>query len=117
MNMFLDMQLSGILLWAAIGILVVFISLAILVLAFQFLGRLSKKRTLSFKFKTSTKGDTGTMYEDTLTGQQVAAISMALHLILSDEHDEESNIITIKRIERRYSPWSSKIYGLRNFTR
>jgi glutaconyl-CoA/methylmalonyl-CoA decarboxylase subunit delta len=44
----------------------------------------------------------------------VVAISMALHLFYDEVHDNESNVITIKRIERRYSPWSSKIYGVTN---
>jgi len=42
------------------------------------------------------------------------AIAMALHLYYDEVHDTESNVITIKRIERRYSPWSSKIYGVIN---
>ena len=47
---------------------------------------------------------------------QFAAISLALHLYLNDHaHDVESNVITIKRIQRRYSPWSSKIYSMNNF--
>ena len=44
----------------------------------------------------------------------IVAISMALHLFYEEVHDDESNVITIKRIERRYSPWSSKIYGINN---
>lgn len=41
------------------------------------------------------------------------AVAIALALSLSkDVHDEEPGRVTIKRIERRYSPWSSKIYGL-----
>jgi hypothetical protein len=44
----------------------------------------------------------------------IVAIAMALHLFYDEVHDDESNVITIKRIERRYSPWSSKIYGVIN---
>ena len=44
----------------------------------------------------------------------IVAIAMALQLYLEDVHDDESNVITIKRIEKRYSPWSSKIYGINN---
>ena len=46
-----------------------------------------------------------------------AAIALALHLYYADVHDEESHIMTIKTVERRYSPWSSKIYGLNNLSR
>ena len=34
-------------------------------------------------------------------------------LFFDEMHDEESNVITIKRVRKTYSPWSSKIYGLR----
>ena len=47
----------------------------------------------------------------------IIAIAMALHLFYDEVHDDESNVITIKRIERRYSPWSSKIYGINNIIR
>ncbi len=49
-----------------------------------------------------------------VSANEIAAISVALHLFINEMHDEESNVITIKRIERRYSPWNSKIYGLNN---
>ena len=49
-----------------------------------------------------------------VSGEENAAIAMALYMYLNEQHDEESGVITIKRIERRYSPWSSKIYGLNN---
>ena len=39
-----------------------------------------------------------------------AAIAMALHLYYADIHDEESDIITIKSISNKYSPWSVKAY-------
>lgn len=46
--------------------------------------------------------------------EEVAAF-MALHLYMSQgRHDRESNVLTIERIQRRYSPWSSKIYSMNN---
>lgn len=50
-------------------------------------------------------------------GEVNAAISMALHLYFNEMHDEESNIVTIKKVSKRYSPWSSKIYGLNTYNR
>lgn len=41
----------------------------------------------------------------------IAAIGLALSLSM-EVHDNEPDEITITRIQRRYSPWSSKIYGL-----
>lgn len=48
-------------------------------------------------------------------GEVTAAITMALYLHFNEIHDEESNVITIQRISKTYSPWSSKIYNMRNF--
>lgn len=110
-------EFEQILLYSAIGVSVVFCALIILVIAFKITGNMSKKslKKLTKKVNPEIKGEI--IQEKELTGQEVAAISMALHLFLSDIHDQESNIITIKRIERRYSPWNSKIYGLTNIIR
>lgn len=45
---------------------------------------------------------------------EIAAAIMALHFYLDESHDQESNILTIKNIEKRYSPWNSKIHGMNN---
>jgi len=111
-------EFEQILLYSAIGITVVFVALIILVIAFKVMGNMSKKSLMKLKKKTIDREKSGEIiHEKELTGQEVAAISMALHLFLSDIHDQESNVITIKRIERRYSPWNSKIYGLTNIIR
>ena len=47
------------------------------------------------------------------TPQEQAAIAMAMQLYFN-AHDEEPHVITIEEVERRYSPWSSKIYNMRN---
>jgi glutaconyl-CoA/methylmalonyl-CoA decarboxylase subunit delta len=44
-----------------------------------------------------------------------AAIAMALHAHFENIHDTESNVITIEKVNKRYTPWSSKIYGLNTF--
>ena len=46
-------------------------------------------------------------------GEVFAAISMAMHEMQSDVHDVEDTVLTITRVKRSYSPWSSKIYTLR----
>ena len=43
-----------------------------------------------------------------------AAIATALYLYFNEMHDEESDIITVKRVSKTYSPWSSKLYSMRN---
>lgn len=109
-------EFEQIVLYSVIGVSVVFSALIILVFAFKVMGNLSKK-SLKSKKKQNQESTIEIVDEKELTGQEIAAISMALHLFLNDIHDEESNVITIKRIERRYSPWSSKIYGLTNLIR
>ena len=42
-----------------------------------------------------------------------AAIALALHTEMEEEHDIESTVLTIKHTSFSYSPWSSKIYTLR----
>lgn len=46
------------------------------------------------------------------SGEEIAAIVMALHEHL-DTHDRESTVLTINKVKRAYSPWSSKIYSMR----
>jgi len=95
---------------AAIGISVVFIALTILVLLFELVQTIMLRNTKKKLVKAGKKEEE---IKD-IPANEIAAISMALHLYVNDIHDKESNIITIKRIERRYSPWNSKIYGLNN---
>lgn len=52
--------------------------------------------------------------ETGLTGEVNAAIAAAIHLYRSELHDFEDTVLTMKKVSRTYSPWSSKIYGLRN---
>ncbi len=54
----------------------------------------------------------------TLTREATAAIAMALHLYYNGIHDSEGPTqVTIKKVERRYSPWNSKLYGMNNLHR
>ncbi len=52
-----------------------------------------------------------------ISGEVSAAIATAIHLYRSEMHDYENTVLTISKVSRTYSPWSSKIYGLRNFHR
>ena len=42
----------------------------------------------------------------------IAAIALAVKLNKAEMHDRESDVITINKVARVYSPWSSKIHGL-----
>ncbi len=95
-----------------VGILVVFLALYLLTLVFKlipYIMNLNIRRIL--KKKGITEIPTQALSVDADTN---AAIATALFMFLADNHDEESNVITIKRLSRRYSPWSSKIYNVMN---
>jgi glutaconyl-CoA/methylmalonyl-CoA decarboxylase subunit delta len=49
-----------------------------------------------------------------MTGEENAAIAAALYLYFSELHDEEKYVMTIRKVSKTYSPWSSKIYGIWN---
>jgi len=55
--------------------------------------------------------------KDKSSGEINAAIAMALYLYSNEIHDQENPVITMIRVSRTYSPWSSKIYGLRKLPR
>jgi len=97
---------------AIVGYVVVFVALLLLYMFFSSIPHLlyiNKKRDMQKKGKMP--GDTGAII---LSGEVTAAISMGLHLYLSEMHDEESGRLTIKKVSKTYSPWSSKIYAVRN---
>jgi hypothetical protein len=48
-----------------------------------------------------------------LTGEEATAIALAIHMYQSQLHDMESLTITLQKVSRIYSPWSSKIYSMR----
>ncbi len=49
------------------------------------------------------------------TDDVYAAIAMTLYELQNDsaQHDWEETVLTIDKVKKDYSPWSSKIYGLR----
>ena len=78
------------------------------------------KNILSFIFGKTEEVQKATSPEpvqDGLSGEVVAAIVMALYLYTNEIHDQEDPVITMVRVSRTYSPWSSKIYGLRKSPR
>ncbi|MDY0077968.1 MAG: OadG family protein [Bacteroidales bacterium] len=101
---------------SVVGYVIVFAALVILFFVFS---QISKLLNMQLKSKLRRQGKLNEEdNEKTLTipGEVAAAISMALY-ISCQLHDEESNVLTIKKVSRTYSPWSSKIYGLRNLNR
>ncbi len=105
------------------GFGIVFVILCLLVIVINLFGKAMAPTVLVKKKKTEDQNEvtdaTGVQEYDEvhLSADETAAIAMALHLFYGDVHDEESNIMTIKKVERRYSPWNSKIYGMNNLVR
>jgi Na+-transporting methylmalonyl-CoA/oxaloacetate decarboxylase gamma subunit len=100
---------------AIIGYVIVFTALLLLYIIFTYLAKgiiWQNKRKLQSTNKLKELKD-----EDlVISGEVAAAISMAIYLC-RDLHDNESDVITIKKVSKAYSPWSSKIYGMRFFNR
>ncbi len=44
--------------------------------------------------------------------EELAAVALAIKLFQEEQHIRESTVITINRVNRVYSPWSSKIHGI-----
>ena len=97
---------------AIVGYSIVFLALVLLVIVFM---NLPKLLQLNLRKKLVKEGKPCAEVKDlNIEGNVNAAIAMALHMHFNQLHDEESNIITIKKVTKNYSPWSSKIYGVMN---
>jgi len=98
-----------------LGWFIVFVALVFLIGVFLTVPKLLSwgvKRSLRKKNKNTTKEVSTDSLE--ISGETNAAIAMALHMFFNEMHDEESNVITIKQVKKRYSPWSSKVYSFNN---
>ncbi|MEN8119483.1 MAG: OadG family transporter subunit [Bacteroidota bacterium] len=97
---------------ALVGYLIVFSALVLLYFVFNSLPKLIHFQA---RIRLKKKGQTEIAQKKDLSipGPVAAAIAMALHAHMSEIHDEEETVMTIKRVARVYSPWSSKIYGMR----
>jgi len=96
-----------------IAMSVVFTSLIFLYLVFRFFGKYNIKRSKKKKQQSAKAVEQSKEKNEEAPGEVFAAIACALHLYQSQIHDEENTVITIEKVARTYSPWSSKIYGLR----
>ncbi len=93
---------------------IVFSALLLLCLCFYAIGKIgaSVSRLNKMKAHGVEKHEVDEDFRPHDSGEEIAAIVMALHDHL-DAHDTENTILTINKVKRAYSPWSSKIYGLR----
>ncbi len=95
----------------ATSMLVVFTGLFLLYLIFHCTGNFSKNMTQK---RVAGRGKlSAARSESQLSGEVLAAIAAAIAELKEDQHDIESTILTIQQVKKNYSPWSSKIYTLR----
>lgn len=94
------------------GLSIVFGGLLMLTLFFKY-----GLPTMLYVYKIITKGPDKKIKEispkinQQFTGEIAAAISVAIHMYLNAQHDNENAVLTIKQVRKMYSPWSSKIYS------
>ena len=112
---------------AAVAMTVVFFALAMLFVFFKNMSRvigldLNKQKiaralTIARLGKAAeSEVDAHDKDEDfQVSGEVNAAIAMTLFMYATEMHDAENTVLTINKVSRTYSPWSSKIYGLRQY--
>lgn len=98
---------------ALVGYTIVFVALLSLIFIFS---QIPKLLNIKLRSDLRKKGKVvSNRPEDLEVDSDVnAAISMALYMYFNEMHDDESKVMTINRITKRYSPWNSKIYSIYN---
>ena len=91
-----------------VGYLMVFLSLLLLSFVFSILPKLLNFQTRR-ELKRKGKAHLLNTKELEISGEVNAAISTAIFLYFNEQHDQEDPVITIKRVSKNYTPWSSKI--------
>lgn len=106
---------------AIMAMAIVFTALLVLCISFYIISKIGasvSRKNKAIATAQSASTDVPAAVADTThdSGEAIAAIVMALHEHLN-AHDNESTILTINKVKRAYSPWSSKIYSLRELPR
>lgn len=100
---------------AAMAMTIVFSALALLCISFMIINKINAKAATVNKMKShgiDVKETPSADQPDIDSGEEIAAIAMAIYEHLN-AHDNESTVLTINKVKRAYSPWSSKIYNMR----
>lgn len=115
---FVKMDPSGIGL-AVIAMMVVFTVLIFIYLAFKYVAKFYMAQSARKAEKAERKASKTIAVSNIndLSAETTAAIAMAIHMYYNQQHDMESLKLTIQKVSRMYSPWSSKIYSLRQMPR
>lgn len=95
------------------AMMVVMIALFLLYMIFRALGKtMQRQARKKLEVKTEPALTVKAAKGEVFSGEDMAAIALALYLYQSELHDKESVVLTINRVAKTYSPWSSKLYGL-----
>ncbi|MDR0970287.1 MAG: OadG family protein [Lentimicrobiaceae bacterium] len=100
---------------SSVAILVVFLSLLLLAVIFKSTGKFfissatKNEKKINVHVAETQKGTSD------VSGEVYAAIFTAIHLYNEELHDLENTVLTINKVSRTYSPWSSKIHGLNTY--
>ena len=105
---------------AVIAMSVVFLALLTLYLVFKQVGvqliAMQERRSRKPAEIVEVKPKHGTVASTVAAGDALyAAIAAAIHLYGEELHDVENTVLTINKVSRTYSPWSSKIHGLNTY--
>lgn len=115
----LDKDPSGIYV-AIVSVCTVLLALVVLFLLIQLFAKLmvksAQKKAAQSKTRSMLVDDVKVSVpagcDSVVNGEIIAAIALAVKLNKDEMHDRESDVITINKVARVYSPWSSKIHGL-----
>lgn len=91
---------------------IVILALVVLSILFMIFGKISQKLHRKKKMETyGLKHDDDN--HEAASGEAMAAIAAAVYQHFNSRHDIEDTVLTMRKLKRAYSPWSSKLYGLR----
>ena len=104
---------------SVIAMSVVFLALILLYLIFKQVGiqlmAFQERRNLSPKRKRAERRRETVSSNVAIHDGVYAAIATAIYLYGEELHDVENTVLTINKVSRSYSPWSSKIHGLNTY--
>lgn len=105
----------------AVAISVVFLSLTMLTLVFMGYGKLLvaiqglRSKLFTRRHKKTTGEEIATVQPGKVSGEEFAAISAAIYMFYSELHDEENTRLTIKKVQRPWTPWNAKFYSMNQY--
>lgn len=99
-----------------VGVGLVFLTLTLLFLVFisftylvpRIMNMINKPKKIVIK---KDEGDL-VINSTSVSGEVNAVIAAGIYHYMAEAHDEESTILTIQKVKKAYSPWSSKIYSV-----